>query len=269
MLDLDEKTLRRLQLAQLEIFKKIDEVCKKYEIKYSLYGGTLLGAVRHKGFIPWDDDLDIAMTRENYDRFRDAWNSENIDGYFFQEYENDPGFTRTFGKIRKDGTIFMGHDEVDKDYHHGIFVDIFPFDKVKDTSWSRIRHKIVGCLYLLYTRRYAPVKNGKLLKFISKVLLAITPKKWYPAICKKCKKYLTKKVKSENFYYITYSSFRTIKWRLGKELFDDYMEMDFEDMKATCFSQYEMYLTNTFGDYMQLPPEEKRKGSHVIVDLKF
>lgn len=267
--ELDQETLRRLQLVQLEIFKKIDEVCKKHEIPYSLYGGTLLGAVRHNGFIPWDDDLDIAMTRENYDKFRDAWNNENIEGYFFQEYENDPGFTRTFGKVRKNGTIFMGHDEVDKEYHHGIFVDIFPFDKVKDTAWSRMWHKVIGCLYLLYSRRYAPTKNGKFMERISKFLLAVTPKKWYPGICKRCKKYVTKEVKTDNFYYITYSSFRTIRWRLGKELFEGYTEMQFEDMKAISFQQYDMYLKNIYGDYMQLPPEEKRKGSHIIVELNF
>ncbi|MEA4950693.1 MAG: LicD family protein, partial [Petrimonas sp.] len=133
--DLHAVPLRKLQQTQLEIFKIIDSICRKHRISYSLYGGTLLGAVRHHGFIPWDDDLDIAMTRANFNQFREAWIEEKIDGYFFQEYENDPGFTRTFSKVRKGGTVFLGHDEVGKNYHHGIFVDIFPFDKVKTSKF--------------------------------------------------------------------------------------------------------------------------------------
>lgn len=266
---LDSVTLRKLQITQLEIFKVIEDICTKNDIQYSLYGGTLLGAVRHSGFIPWDDDLDIAMTRENYNRFVEAWKKRPVEGYFFQEYENDPGFTRTFGKLRKDGTVFLGHDEVDKNYHHGIFVDIFPFDKVENSRFSVFWHKIVGCVYLLFSRRYPPVRNGKILEIGSRLILALVPKNKYDDIIKKCKNYLTKETRSKDFYYITYSSFTTVRWKLGKELFDDYTRLCFEDVQAMVFKEYEMYLTNTYGDYMQLPPENKRNGSHVIVKLDF
>jgi lipopolysaccharide cholinephosphotransferase len=267
--ELTPEALRRLQLTQLEIFRVIDAICRANNIPYTLYGGTLLGAVRHKGFIPWDDDLDIAMTRDNYNRFVDAWNITPVAGYFFQEYENDPEYTRTFGKLRKENTEFYGHDEVGKNYHHGIFVDIFPFDKVDNKSFAKFMHKLVGYIYLLFSRRYAPVKNGVLLKVGSKVLLKLVPKRKQKQLLGNCKKYLMKEPKTNDFYYITYSSFRTVNWGLPKTLFDTYDEVEFEGMKAMVFGEKEAYLKNTYGDYLQLPPKEKRKGSHIIVKLKF
>lgn len=81
---MDQQTLRRLQLTQLEIMKVVDRLCRENEIPYSLYGGTLLGAVRHKGFIPWDDDLDICMLREDYDRFISVWQSQDIKDYLWR-----------------------------------------------------------------------------------------------------------------------------------------------------------------------------------------
>lgn len=268
-LKLSKEELRKLQLTQLEIFKVIDKICRDNNIKYSLYGGTLLGAVRHKGFISWDDDLDIAMTREEYNKFIKAWNANPVEGYMFQEYENEPEMTRSFGKLRKENTEFYAHDELDKNYHHGIFVDIFPFDKVIDTKYQRFIHLIIGSIYLLYSRGYAPEKNGKAMKCISNFLLKIIPKKYYKNIILKCKKYVTKEVNTDNFYYITYSSFKTINWKLNKSLFNEYVDIDFEDMKAMAFSGIDMYLKNIYGDYMQFPPEDKRKGSHIIVRLKF
>ena len=96
--------LRRLQLMQLEILKVIDTICQKHQIAYSLYGGTLLGAIRHKGFIPWDDDLDICMSRTEYERFLRVWEEEKPQGYLIQNKENTPSFTQSFTKIRKEHT---------------------------------------------------------------------------------------------------------------------------------------------------------------------
>ena len=102
-----DNTLRQLQLTQLSILKVIDKLCRKWEIRYSLYAGTLLGAVRHSGFIPWDDDLDICMAREEYDRFLAAWEKEPPEGYLLQNKKNTPAFTQSFTKIRKDHTAFL------------------------------------------------------------------------------------------------------------------------------------------------------------------
>ena len=97
-----DSKLRRLQLTQLEILKVFDKICMDHGLRYSLYAGSLLGAVRHQGFIPWDDDLDVCMARADYDRFMEIWEAVKPEGYILQNKENTPGFTQSFSKIRKD-----------------------------------------------------------------------------------------------------------------------------------------------------------------------
>src|SRR5690625_4673316 len=92
---------------QLEILIELDRVCRENNIKYALYFGTLLGAVRHKGFIPWDDDIDVVMTREEYDKFCKIQKSKLGESYFFQNYETDPKFFRSFGRLRKNDTLYV------------------------------------------------------------------------------------------------------------------------------------------------------------------
>lgn len=99
--------LRQLQLTQLEILKVIDTFCRKHRIHYSLYAGSLLGAVRHQGFIPWDDDLNIFLTRHEYNRFIKLWLKDQPEGYLIQNKELDPKFSQSFTKIRKNHTAFL------------------------------------------------------------------------------------------------------------------------------------------------------------------
>lgn len=120
--------LRRLQLAELEILDEFVHVCEKYGLRYYLVGGTLLGAVRHQGFIPWDDDIDVAMPREDYDRFADVAASELGPQYFYQSPETDPYYFLTYAKMRKNGTEIYEERFKNARFHKGIFIDIFPLD---------------------------------------------------------------------------------------------------------------------------------------------
>ena len=125
---MDEQTLRRVQLTQLSIAKEIKRVCDKYGIEYILDSGTLLGAVRHRGFIPWDDDMDIAMTRENYDKFVSVAQTEFKDKYFLQTWETDKNCPFPFAKVRLNGTSYVENVCEHADIHKGIYVDVFPYD---------------------------------------------------------------------------------------------------------------------------------------------
>jgi len=102
-----EDVLRKLQLTQLEILKVFDRFCREHDLKYSLYAGSLLGAVRHQGFIPWDDDLDVCMPRADYDRFIQCWTEKPVEGYVLQNKENSRYFVQSFTKLRKDHTTFL------------------------------------------------------------------------------------------------------------------------------------------------------------------
>ena len=147
--ELDSKTLKKLHDVELEILQEIIRICKKYDIKYYLAGGTLLGAVRHKGFIPWDDDLDIGMLREDYDKFMKYGIKEIDDKYFIHCDKTDPNYWLPFIKVRKNSTTFVEELLNKKEVlHNGIFVDIFPMDNCNNLLLKVIK-KLKKLLVLL------------------------------------------------------------------------------------------------------------------------
>ena len=127
MKQIPDQLQRQIWATEQEILDVIHQVCTEYGLRYSLAYGTLIGAVRHKGFIPWDDDIDLMMPREDYEKLLAIWNEAAPKGYILQNTRTDPDFTQNFTKIRKDHTTFLqGESEREKHYHKGIFVDIFP-----------------------------------------------------------------------------------------------------------------------------------------------
>ena len=123
-----DSKLRQLQLCELEILDEFVRICEKHNLQYYLVGGTLLGAVRHQGFIPWDDDIDVAMPREDYDRFAKISVKELAPQYFYQCPETDPYYFLTYAKIRKNGTEVYEERFKNAKFHKGVFIDIFPLD---------------------------------------------------------------------------------------------------------------------------------------------
>lgn len=134
-----EGDLRRLQLAELGILEAIDELCRAEGIVYFIDGGTLLGALRHGGFIPWDDDIDIGMPRADYDRFLEAAATGLRAGYSLHTYENTPGFAGMFAKVYRDGTAFETAETREAGCPQGIFVDVFPYDALPTDPDLRAR----------------------------------------------------------------------------------------------------------------------------------
>ena len=123
-----DSKLRQLQLCELEILDEFVRICEKYRLQYYLVGGTLLGAVRHQGFIPWDDDIDVAMPREDYDRFAEISVKDLAPQYFYQCPKTDPYYFLTYAKIRKNGTEVYEERFKEAKFHKGVFIDIFPLD---------------------------------------------------------------------------------------------------------------------------------------------
>jgi lipopolysaccharide cholinephosphotransferase len=133
--------LERLQRHQLQVALHVRNLCERHGIRYFLVAGTLLGAVRHQGFIPWDDDLDIGMLREDYDRFIELAQNELPEDYFVQTYMSDPFMPLPYAKIRVNGTVLREVASRDCQWHSGIFIDIFPFDGVPANQMVRVVHK--------------------------------------------------------------------------------------------------------------------------------
>jgi hypothetical protein len=138
MIQLDDKSLRTLQLIELELLQEVDRICRKCGIHYNIIAGTLLGAVRHGGFIPWDDDADVAMLRGEYERFRDACQTElDTERFYFQDHTVTPGYRWGYGKLRRKDTLFVREHQEHMPYEQGVFIDVFPLDAVPDSRAGR------------------------------------------------------------------------------------------------------------------------------------
>lgn len=265
-----DTNLRKLQLAQLDILKLVDSICKRHSIPYSLYAGSLLGAVRHHGFIPWDDDLDICMARENYNRFLAVWNLEPHDGYLIQNKEIAPTFTQSFTKIRKENTTFLqSNSEIGK-YHTGIFIDIFPLDRVPSGFFPRLLQRWHCLYYQLLTREFSPPKSSFFIRVFASMLLTFTPANIRLSTRENLLKKITQYNENESLPVIAIETVASLKAEYPANLVSEYVELPFEDNFFMCFKQWDICLTLKFGDYMQLPPEEERTWKHhpIIIDFE-
>lgn len=262
--------LRQLQLTQLEILKVIDNFCRANGINYSLYAGTLLGAVRHGGFIPWDDDLDICMKRSEYNKFIEAWLANGPEGYILQNKETEPEFTQSFTKIRKDHTTFLQSKEEAGKYHTGIFVDIFPIDRMPNEGLAKKIFDFRCMLYQLYTREFVPPKSGRATKIITSVLLKCTSSKGRKRLRGKLLDKITKNDDDPNLNTAAIETMASLKIRFPKDMLDSYVNLKFEDGEFMCFKDWDEHLKCKFKDYMKLPPKEEQTWKHhpLIIDFE-
>lgn len=263
--------LPKVKKTELEILSVVDEFCRQYNLKYTLAYGTLLGAVRHGGFIPWDDDIDIWMPREDYDRFKELWLNNPVDGYIIQDPYLEPEFTQNFIKIRKDKTAFIeGENKKYVSYHKGIFIDIFPLDRIADNKLVYNLQKMEAIFMMLYTRKFAPPEEKGIKKLIAKTALKVVPKSKYDSLKKHLEKSLSRKSPEKGEYKCFSSMIALSTLPYSSNMFDDLEEIEFEGRMFMVTSIAEEVLNKIYGDYMQLPPEEERVWKHhpILIDLE-
>ena len=206
----ETNSVKKVQEKILYIMKFIDKLCREHDIEYYIMGGTALGAVRHGGFIPWDDDLDIFMTPKNYDRFKKVFESIQSLEFVLQEWRTTPNYLE-YAKIRLNGTTFIEENYKDrKDMHHGIYVDIMILHKVPNSKFIQklvyYESKFVT-LYGLSQRNWKPKTKGQ--AFILKCL-KILPCKWMAKrFYKRIYKYDDRNKNFKYCYWITPAKFKT------------------------------------------------------------
>lgn len=267
---MNDNILRQLQLTMLETLKVFDAFCRKHDIKYSLYAGSLLGAVRHKGFIPWDDDLDVCMARAEYERFIALWEQEQPEGFILQNKENTPTYWQSFSKIRKDHTTFLQEEREAGKYHTGIFLDVFPLDRIPNGKLQRAIYKWNCMKYQLLTREFVPPKAGMIMRFGSAVILGCIPKCYRERIRKKTLKKISRYNEQHNLEVAAIETMISLRKPFAADMLDNYVDLPFEDGKFMCFAGWDDHLRRKFGNYMQLPPEEERAWRHhpIIIDFE-
>lgn len=264
-----EEKLRQLQLTQLEILKVFDQFCREHDLKYSLYAGSLLGAVRHKGFIPWDDDLDVCMSRTEYERFLSLWVQDTPEGYVLQNKENSKYFDQSFSKIRKDHTTFLQDAWQIGNHHIGIFLDVFPIDRIPNGKLNRLVFKWHCMKYQLLTREFMPPKGNPLVKAGSALILVCTPKSRREKVRQNTLKKITKYNNQYDLETVAIETMASLRKPFAPDMLDEYVDLPFEDGEFMCFAGWDNHLRRKFGDYMQLPPEEERAWKHHPIIINF
>ena len=253
--------LEHLQQVILIIAKDIDELCKKYHIKYFLLGGSAIGAVRHKGFIPWDDDLDIVMDNENYQKFIKVCREElDKEKFYIQEAFVD--WPLGFTKIKLRGTIFQEPGQyVNADNECGIFLDVFKLENAPSSPlgqrWQYLCAKYLLC-YCLLERGWKDVSGMKRI-----MMLAAYPVK-IPFIRKFLRKQVEKwNTKDTEFRLLWTGRYRYKKSFYSKNIFEEAIYVPFEDTMLPVPQKYDQFLSQIFGDYMTPPPMKEQVGLHL------
>lgn len=252
-------TTREIQLSCLEVLKGFDALCRKHSLTYFLSGGTLLGAIRHKGFIPWDDDVDVMMPRADYQRLL-AIAQEEADprwGFYSLDTRSDygrPWARMTDERTRRSGAGLFANDT------SGTYIDIFPVDGMPTgrlaTRIFFARIRINDMLWRTATRSSIGQKERmKALKKLASLLLRpIGPRPF----ARKMNRIAMLQDYSGRFRGVSMITHYGAREKMLASVFDHAVEVDFEGLRLPAPSGYDAYLTRLYGDYMQLPPEHRR-----------
>ena len=255
---------RQIQLTAFEILKLFDGICRRNDLKYYLTAGSLLGAVRHGGFIPWDDDVDVAMPREDFDKLLKIAAEELPAGYFYQDSRTDKKYPFLFSKIRKDGDEVYEKILDGVDIHKGRYIDIFPLDKCPDNpSVARKYFKKIEFLKMAMLEKGSDKFTSGYTRFIPKLVLALFKRlpwgtlrfirnatvKYYAA--RSSGKWLCTVAGTHGYPKETYDC----EWFIGER------EMTFEGVSFFVPKESERLLQSMYGDYMT-PPDESLRGGH-------
>jgi len=261
------KSNRELQLVELEMLNEVVKVCNKYNIEYFIDSGTALGAFRHSGFIPWDDDIDIGMTRVNYDKFLEIAPKAINGEIFIQNRKTDKKAPFYSIRARKNNTIHMEWDKRNMKIHHGVYIDIFPYDSIPDEEHKRIKfQKRCKRIIKIYKIRSIPDRYKKPERNIKWWVLAIIrrllhyillpiPINWVEGYVEK----IFRKYNNDKTKYITCLSYGGIHAFKKEDIFP-IKDILFEKNVYSAPNNMNNYLKELYGDYMKLPPKEERKG---------
>lgn len=269
--------LRKLQLVELNIVKEIVKICDENNLTYYISGGTYLGAVRHKGFIPWDDDVDIAMPRDDYEKFLEIGKKKFEHGILLRNHKYDKSFHSTITRVT-DSKVKVVNHSWKEDRYEDAWVDVFPLDGMPNNSVLAFFHKItlLKCRAFVGFANFNDVQDNKKNRpFYEKFLIFLAKNlhfgklmnldKQYEKLENQLKKYSSKKSAS----YMNFNGRYRFNSILDKKtIYGNGALYDFEGLKLNGPANYDAYLSKIYGDYMTIPPENNRNdhATEVIIN---
>lgn len=263
---ISDDELRQIQNIQKELIGEVKRICKKRGIHFNMVGGTMLGAIRHKGYIPWDDDADIGFLRTEYEKFREACKTElNHEKYYMQDLRDTEGYRWGYGKLRRKGTEFIRLGQEFMPYEQGISIDLMPFDNVPDHWMARRVHFFCCFLYrkVFWSEVGSREEKNAWIRALYKVLRLIP----MPLVVKsyQCFIDIGQKKKSKLVRILT---FPTPKGVFGYERkwYTELTAYPFDEMMLPGAKDYDGYLRVKYGNYLEWPAPEKRK-THPVSKL--
>lgn len=277
-LSLTKEELRKLQLLELDMLIEFDRVCRNHGIIYSISSGTMLGAVRHKGFIPWDDDADISMLREEYEKFRLVANELDPKICFFQDHATDPEYRWGYAKLRRTGTQYIRVGQEHLKCKTGVFVDIFPLDDVPESCIGRVlqRERCFVTRKLMYSEvgRLSDSETPfmrRVYSLLSKIPVdyAFRRLEKYSRKSRNDSPNLVRTLMFDALGKKTKKQYGDLWYGRPKKWFLNVKDYAFEGCMLSGTRDSDEYLTFKYGDYMKLPPEDARQQNSPVSFLDF
>ena len=274
--ELTPEQFRKMQLVELDMLVEFDRVCRENDINYVLFGGSLLGAVRHKGYIPWDDDADIGMLREDYEKFKKHANEMNPEICYFQDHDTDPEYRWGYGKLRRTGTKYIRVGQEHLKCKTGIFVDIFPMDDVPKTVIGQIvQDRHCFCLRKILWSEVAKKNEHGFWKIWFSMLSLIPVNIPFNALHRYAAK--SKNERPNRVRCLAFPATGTLykknpikeRYSMPKQWFFEREEYEFEGKKFYGTKDYDTILKYIYGDYMKLPDEKGREQHSPFSEIEF
>lgn len=258
-----DEQINQIKEIEIEIFKSFILVCEQLKLKYYILDGTLLGAVRHKGFIPWDDDIDVGMPRKDYEVFIKEGQALLPKEYFIQTFYSDPQYLANYAKIRNSNTTFIETSVRNRNINHGVFIDIFPLDYCPDSFRKRTKEKKLRMLQTVRISRefYLPKRKKTLKSFI----ITMAAYLFYPtakqALIARERMY---KTTNKGELLASYGGAWGEKEIVPAQWYAEGCDLEFEGIAVKGPKEYDKWLTQVYGDYMTPPPVEEQMSHHYI-----
>ena len=258
------KEIREYQIAQLELVKVMDELCAELNLTYYIIGGTLLGAIRHGGFIPWDPDIDIAMPREDYEKVREYFLENESDRYFYQHYSTEKNHLSPHAllKIKDSHVILNSGNAYYKPMYDGIYLDILPLDNAPESTklQKKQMNKIKRIRKIIRLKgAYTYPSNGAVTIFVKHIIrILLSPVSFYylnKTLDNTMKKYNS--IDASTFVSMA-SHYSYWKQLMPKTIYGTPQKVNYEGIILSAPAETHEYLTRIYKDYMKLPPEDQR-----------